>query len=160
MKKILLTAGPIPAKLDSVKLITNSSFHCKEHMKQIKVTKKMSESIKALMAKIKLPTCDHITYGLDSFDYARGDHLCHNIAMFELSVPKANGYNSGKYFCKGHAPKNSSPVPYAEAYEALYEASHAEEMAKRKKAEEKRRQEVEKKERDEFERLKKKFESK
>ena len=76
------------------------------------------ESLKELLKH--LPTCDHITYGLDSFDYARGDHLCSGKALYERETSeKRFGYPVKKKFCEYHKEKGDKPLPWTVAYKAL-----------------------------------------
>ncbi len=82
----------------------------------------MKISIKSLKELLKfVPTCDHITYGLDSYDYARGDHLCSGKALYER--PSGNKDRFGnpemKKYCEWHKEEGDKPLPWTAAFKVL-----------------------------------------
>jgi len=80
-------------------------------------------SLEALLRSV--PTCDHEDRrGCDSFDTARGDHLCFHKATVSHPVenPGQKGtswYNTTRKYCDRHKQDGDKDLPFALAYRSL-----------------------------------------
>ena len=89
---------------------------------KINVGRSEKDFVKSLDELLKLlPTCDDEDRGgMDSFDTARGDHLCFSKATVTRIVTFGPRYpNEKKKYCEYHKKKNDKDLPHALAYRRL-----------------------------------------
>jgi hypothetical protein len=80
--------------------------------------KKFVESLKKLLKE--LPTCDHEDRrGCDSFDTARGDHLCFNKATVRRTTEGGRFGKTIRHYCDIHRERGDEDLPHAIAYRRL-----------------------------------------
>ena len=81
-----------------------------------KPTKKLIESFEAVLKE--LPKCEHEDRrGCDSFDIARGTHLCSNVATVLTTVATSGGYLlEQRRRCEVHKKPGDKDLPQAFGY--------------------------------------------
>lgn len=85
--------------------------------------KKFRESLLALLKE--LPKCQHEDRsGMDSFDVARGDHLCNGVATVTRIVVFGPPFPpETRRFCEHHKRPGDVDLPHALAYRKLMNAA-------------------------------------
>ncbi len=97
----------------------------------LKPTKKFVYSLQELLKL--LPTCDFEYPRGDSFDSARGDHLCFNKATRQEKLADVRPGYRRKKLCDRHSDKKThEDLPLAFAYRRLWKFIHAAKDKKKK----------------------------
>jgi len=87
--------------------------------KELKITPTFLKSLRHLLFD-RLRTCDHEIYGLDSFDRANGEHLCHSTAIVKRKVQNMPQYhNKWRFYCEQHKKPGDEELSHAQAYRQL-----------------------------------------
>ena len=88
---------------------------------KINVGRSEKQFVKSLKKLLKeLPTCDNENrMGMDSFDTARGDHLCFNKATVKRTTAGGRFGQTIRHYCDIHRERNDEDLPHALAFRRL-----------------------------------------